>query len=44
LGTRLARIYLLVGEREKALDQLEPLLKMPYWRSTCGGGPLAFDV
>jgi hypothetical protein len=27
------RIYLLVGEREKALDQLEPLLKMPYYLS-----------
>jgi hypothetical protein len=27
---QLARIYLLVGEPERALDQLEPLLKMPY--------------
>jgi tetratricopeptide (TPR) repeat protein len=27
---QLARIYLLVGEPEKALDQLEPLLKVPY--------------
>jgi eukaryotic-like serine/threonine-protein kinase len=27
---QLARIYLLVGEPEKALDQLEPLLKIPY--------------
>ena len=27
---QLARIYLLLGEPEKALDQLEPLLKMPY--------------
>ncbi len=26
----LARIYMLVGEPEKALDQLEPLLKIPY--------------
>ena len=26
----LVRIYLLVGEPEKALDQLEPLLRMPY--------------
>jgi TolB-like protein len=26
-----ARIYLLVGEPEKALDQLEPLLKIPYY-------------
>jgi serine/threonine-protein kinase len=26
---QLARIYILVGEQEKALDQLEPLLKMP---------------
>lgn len=30
---QLARIYLLVGEREKALDQLEPLLKTPYYLS-----------
>ena len=27
---KLARIYILVGEQEKALDQLEPLLKVPY--------------
>jgi tetratricopeptide (TPR) repeat protein len=27
---QLVRIYLLVGEPEKALDQLEPLLKTPY--------------
>jgi hypothetical protein len=26
----LARIYLLVGEPEKALDQLEPLLRVPH--------------
>jgi hypothetical protein len=25
-----ARIYLLVGETERALDQLEPLLRVPY--------------
>ena len=30
---QLARIYLLVGEPEKALDQLEPPLKIPYWLS-----------
>ena len=30
LQHQLARIYLLVGEPEKALDQLEPLLKIPY--------------
>jgi tetratricopeptide (TPR) repeat protein len=30
LQHQLVRIYLLVGEPEKALDQLEPLLKMPY--------------
>jgi serine/threonine protein kinase/TolB-like protein/tetratricopeptide (TPR) repeat protein len=30
---QLVRIYLLVGEPEKALDQLEPLLKMPYFLS-----------
>ena len=27
----LARIYLLVGQPEKALDNLEPLLKIPYF-------------
>ena len=27
---QLVRIYLLVGEPEKALEQLEPLLKIPY--------------
>ena len=27
---QLVRIYIMVGEPEKALDQLEPLLKMPY--------------
>ena len=31
LQHQLARIYLLVGEPEKALDQLEPLLKIPYY-------------
>jgi tetratricopeptide (TPR) repeat protein len=31
---QLVRIYLLVGEREKALDQLEPLLRIPYHLST----------
>jgi eukaryotic-like serine/threonine-protein kinase len=30
---QLARIYLVVNEPEKALDQLEPLLKMPYYLS-----------
>ena len=29
----LARIYLLVGEPEQALDRLEPLLKIPYYLS-----------
>ena len=33
LQHQLARIYILVGEPEKALDQLEPLLKMPYFLS-----------
>jgi hypothetical protein len=33
LQHQLARIYLLVGEPKKALDQLEPLLKMPYYLS-----------
>jgi hypothetical protein len=30
---QLVRIYLLVSEPEKALDRLEPLLKMPYYLS-----------
>jgi len=30
---QLARIYITVGEPEKAIDQLEPLLKMPYFLS-----------
>jgi serine/threonine-protein kinase len=30
---QLVRIHLLVGEPEKALDQLEPLLKLPYYLS-----------
>jgi hypothetical protein len=29
----LARTYVLVGEPEKALDQFEPLLRMPYFLS-----------
>jgi hypothetical protein len=29
----LARIYILVGEPEKALDRLEPLLGVPYFLS-----------
>src|SRR6185295_7405520 len=33
LQHQLVRIYLLVGEREKALDRLEPLLRMPYYLS-----------
>jgi TolB-like protein/Flp pilus assembly protein TadD len=33
LQHQLARIYLLVGEPDKALDQLEPLLKIPYYLS-----------
>jgi tetratricopeptide (TPR) repeat protein len=30
---QLVRIYILVGEPEKALDRLEPLLKVPYYLS-----------
>jgi len=30
---QLVRIYIMVGEPEKALDQLEPLLKVPYYLS-----------
>jgi serine/threonine-protein kinase len=37
---QLARIYILAGEPEKALDRLEPLLKMPY---TLSRGWLAVD-
>ena len=33
LQHQLARIYLHVGEPEKALDRLEPLLKIPYYLS-----------
>ena len=33
LQHQLARIYILVGEPEKAIDQLEPLLKIPYYLS-----------
>jgi serine/threonine-protein kinase len=33
LQHQLVRIYLLVGEPENALDQLEPLLEMPYYLS-----------
>jgi TolB-like protein/tetratricopeptide (TPR) repeat protein len=29
----LSRVYILLGEPEKALDRLEPLLKMPYYLS-----------
>jgi eukaryotic-like serine/threonine-protein kinase len=31
---QLVRIYMLVGEPEKALDQLEPLMKIPYYLSS----------
>jgi Flp pilus assembly protein TadD len=31
---QLARIYVLVGDREKALDQLEQLVRIPYYVST----------
>jgi hypothetical protein len=30
---QLARIYIVAGEPGKALDQLEPLLKIPYFLS-----------
>ncbi len=33
LQHQLARIYTIVGEPEKALDRLEPLLKQPYYLS-----------
>ena len=33
LQHQLARIYILVGEPDKAIDRLEPLLRMPYYLS-----------
>jgi tetratricopeptide (TPR) repeat protein len=33
LQHQLARIYMLLGEQDQALDQLEPLLKIPYYLS-----------
>ena len=33
LQHQLARVYMLVGQKDEALDQLEPLLKMPYYLS-----------
>jgi tetratricopeptide (TPR) repeat protein len=33
LQLQLARIYMLLGEQDKAVDQLEPLLQMPYYLS-----------
>jgi hypothetical protein len=33
LQHQLARIYVLVGEHDRALDQLESLLRMPYYLS-----------
>ena len=37
---QLVRVYILVGEHEKALDSLEPLLKVPYYLTP---GWLAID-
>jgi len=34
------RIYIVLGEKEKALDHLEPLLKVPYYLTP---GWLAID-
>jgi serine/threonine-protein kinase len=34
LQHQLARIYTIVGEPDKAVDELEPLLKMPYYLSS----------
>ena len=33
LQHQLVRIYMVLGEREKALDLLEPLLRIPYYLS-----------
>jgi hypothetical protein len=30
---QLARIYILVGDQERAMDQVEPLLKVPFYLS-----------
>jgi tetratricopeptide (TPR) repeat protein len=30
---QVARVYLILGDRDKALDLLEPLLKVPYYLS-----------
>jgi adenylate cyclase len=40
LQHQLVRIYMILGETEKALDLLEPLLKIPYYLSP---GWLAID-
>ena len=40
LQHQLVRIYMVLGEREKALDLLEPLLRIPYYVSP---GWLAID-
>ena len=40
LQHELVRIYTILGERERALDRLEPLLKVPYMLSP---GWLAID-
>jgi len=37
---QLVRIYMVLGEKEKALDRLEPLLKVPYYLTP---GWLAID-
>ena len=37
---QVVRIYMILGEREKALDLLEPLLRIPYYVSP---GWLAID-
>src|SRR5262249_37279950 len=31
LQQQLVRVYILAGQPEKALDQLEPLMKTPHW-------------
>ena len=37
---QMVRIYLLLGEREEALDQLEPLLRLPFYISLVGFGSI----
>ena len=41
---QLVRIYIEAGEPEKALDRLEPLLRMPYYLSPAGSGSIRRSI